>query len=343
MIVIKDFKNKKTHEAQNMKVLTAIQPSGILHLGNYIGAIEPAVESQRGNELRMFVVDYHAITVPQKPEELRKNILTTTATYLACGIDPNKTLLFQQSQVTQHTELAWILNCTARMGELERMTQYKDKAQTRGKTTTVGLFDYPVLMAADILLYDTEIVPVGEDQKQHVELARDLAIRFNRDFGQTFVVPQPKIRKIGARIMGLDDPTKKMSKSAASPKNYLSLLDDEETIRKKIMSAVTDTEGRVAFDEHRSGVSNLVTIFSIITKKTVEQIELEYVGKGYGDFKKDLAEVITLFLLPLQAKIKTYLKNEKALIEILEDGSKRAREEAERKMKIVREKIGVKL
>jgi tryptophanyl-tRNA synthetase len=325
------------------KVLTAIQPSGILHIGNYIGAIEPAVEAQRENELRMFIVDYHAITVPQKPEELRQNILTATATYLACGIDPNKTLLFQQSQVPQHTELAWILNCTAHMGELERMTQYKDKAKTRGKTATVGLFDYPVLMAADILLYDTEIVPVGEDQKQHVELARDLAIRFNRDFGETFIVPEPRIREVGARIMGLDNPTKKMSKSATGPKNYISLLDDEKTISKKIMSAVTDTEGIVAFDEKRPGISNLVTIFSIITKKDAKQIKLEYVGKGYGDFKKDLAETLVLFLMPLQAKIKTYLKHEDELIKILNLGSEKARAEAEKKMKIVRERIGTKL
>lgn len=327
------------------KVLTAIQPSGVLHLGNYIGAIEPAVASQRGNELRMFVVDYHAITVPQKPEELRKNILLTTAIYLACGIDPKKTLIFQQSQVPQHTELAWILNCTARMGELERMTQYKDKARTRGESTTVGLFDYPVLMAADILLYDTAFVPVGEDQKQHVELARDLAIRFNRDFGETFVVPQPKIRDIGARIKGLDDPTKKMSKSASSPKNYISLMDDADTVRKKIMSAATDSEGLVAADEKRPGITNLMAIYAAIAKdnQNMESIEAKYNGKGYGDFKKDLAEKIIDFLTPLQAKIKTYLKNEKALIKILDEGSKHAAKEAEKKMKLVRERIGVKL
>ncbi|MFA6131935.1 MAG: tryptophan--tRNA ligase [Patescibacteria group bacterium] len=328
------------------KFLTAIQPSGLLHLGNYIGAIEPAVESQRGNELRMFVVDYHAITVPQKPEELRKNILLATATYLACGIDPKKTILFQQSRVPQHAELAWILNCTARMGELERMTQYKDKARTRGETTTVGLFDYPVLMAADILLYDTAIVPVGEDQKQHVELARDLAIRFNRDFGETFVVPQPKIREVGARIMGLDDPTKKMSKSASNPKNYISLMDDTETVRKKIMSAATDSEGLVAFDEKRPGIANLMTIYTAVAKKdneNMERLEAEYDGKGYGEFKKDLAEKINEFLVPLQAKIRTNLKNEKALIKILEAGSKRAAKEAEKKMELVRKRIGIKL
>jgi tryptophanyl-tRNA synthetase len=325
------------------KFLTAIQPSGLLHLGNYIGAIEPAVESQQENELRMFVVDYHAITVPQKPDELRQNILNATAIYLACGIDPNKTLLFQQSQVPQHTELAWLLNCTVRMSELERMTQYKDKAKARGENVLVGLFDYPVLMAADILLYDTDVVPVGEDQKQHVELARDLAIRFNRDFGETFVVPEPRIKKVGGRIMGLDDPMKKMSKSAGSAKNYISLLDDEETLRKKIMSASTDSEGKVAFDESRPGITNLVTIFSIVAKKSFEQIELDYVGKGYGDFKKDLAEALTLFLMPLQTKIKTYLEHEDELIKILNAGSIRAREEAERKMEIVRKRIGVKL
>ena len=323
--------------------LTAIQPSGILHIGNYIGAIEPAIVAQREHELRMFVVDYHAITVPQKPEELRQNILTATATYLACGADPNKALIFQQSQVPQHTELAWILNCTARMGELERMTQYKDKAQTRGETTSVGLFDYPVLMAADILLFDTEVVPVCEDQKQHVELARDLAIRFNRDFGETFMVPEPRIKKVGGRIIGLDDPMKKMSKSAAGSKNYISLLDDEKTVSKKIMSAVTDTEGIVKLDENRPGISNLITIFSAVTKKDIKQIELDYMGKGYGDFKKDLAEALTLFLMPLQAKIKTYLEHEDELIKILAAGSTRAREEAERKMELVRKRIGVAL
>ncbi|MFH1252974.1 MAG: tryptophan--tRNA ligase [Candidatus Uhrbacteria bacterium] len=325
------------------KFLTGIQPSGLLHLGNYIGAIEPAVESQRENKLIMFVVDYHAITVLQKPEELRQNILNATAIYLACGIDPKKTLLFQQSQVPQHAELTWILNCTARMGEIERMIQYKEKSKTQGESTSVGLFDYPVLQAADILLYDTEVVPVGEDQKQHIELARDLAIRFNRDFGETFIVPQPQIKKVGGRIMGLDDPSKKMSKSASSPKNYISLLDDEKTISKKIMGAATDSEGRVAFDEKRPGISNLVSIFSIITKKSAEQIELDYTGKGYGDFKKDLAEVLTLFLMPLQAKIKTYLEHEDELIKILAVGSAQAREEAERKMEIVRQRIGVKL
>ena len=327
------------------RIFSGVQPTNNLHLGNYLGAIKNWVELSRqsGYESIFCIVDLHAITVKQEPNILRQNILNVAKTYLALGIDPNKSTIFVQSHVPQHAELAWVLNCTARMSELERMAQYKDKAKARGENVLVGLFDYPVLMAADILLYDTDVVPVGEDQKQHVELARDLAIRFNRDFGETFVVPEPRIKKIGGRIMGLDDPMKKMSKSASSPKNYISLLDDEKTVSKKIMGAATDSEGKVAFDESRPGITNLVTIFSLVTKKSFEQIELDYVGKGYSDFKKDLAEALTLFLLPLQAKIKTYLEHEDELIEILNAGSARAREEAERKMEIVRERIGVKL
>jgi tryptophanyl-tRNA synthetase len=332
------------------RILTALQPSGILHIGNYFGAIEPFVSSQRGNENFLFIVDYHAITVPQKPEELRKNILFAAATYLACGVAPGQTLLFQQSRVPQHTELAWILNGMAHMGELERMTQYKEKAQrgrkeqgTEGTGVSVGLFDYPVLMAADILLYDTDIVPIGEDQKQHVELARDLAERFNKTFGETFVVPTPVIRTFGARIMGLDDPEKKMSKSAPSAKNYISLLDDEPTIRKKIMSAVTDTGTTVAYDETRPGLANLITLYSLLTKTDFKQIKIDYTGHGYGDFKKDVAEALALFLKPLQATIKTYLEHEDELRRILDAGAANATEIAERKMKLVREKIGVTL
>lgn len=339
------------------RVLTALQPSGILHIGNYFGAIEPFVASQRGlahrpgtaegNENFLFIVDYHAITVPQKPDELRKNILFAAATYLACGVDPDTTVLFQQSRVPEHTELAWILNCVARMGELERMTQYKEKAQkgqgTKGTGASVGLFDYPVLMAADILLYDTNVVPVGEDQKQHVELARDLAERFNKTFGETFTLPEPHIRKFGARIMGLDEPNKKMSKSATSPKNYISLMDDEKTVQKKVMSAVTDTGKTIAYDEKRPGLSNLMTIYSLLTKIPFDQIKIDYAQQGYGDFKKDLAEALVLFLMPLQAKIKTYLQHEDELKKILDAGAAKANEIAERKMKLVREKIGVTL
>jgi tryptophanyl-tRNA synthetase len=230
------------------------------------------------------------------------------------------------------------------MGELERMTQFKDKSKGKGKAITVGLFDYPVLMAADILLYDTNIVPVGEDQKQHLELTRDLAERFNNRYGETFVIPEVQIRENGARIMGLDNPENKMSKSATSPKNYISLMDDADTVLKKIKSAVTDSEGTIRFDEkNRAGISNLMTIFSLITKSSIEQIESDYDGKGYGDFKNDLAEVLTLWLMPLQAKIKGFLENEAELIQILDVGALKAGEHAERKMKVVRERIGITL
>ncbi|MEK7615436.1 MAG: tryptophan--tRNA ligase, partial [Patescibacteria group bacterium] len=255
------------------RVLTALQPSGILHIGNYFGAIEPFVNLQNdGNENFLFAVDYHAITVPQEPDKLRENLLFATATYLAAGVDPNKTTLFQQSRVSQHTELGWILNCLTNMGELERMTQYKDKVRGKGESVTVGLFDYPVLMAADIFLYDTEIVPVGEDQKQHVELARDLAERFNKRFGKTVVVPKPQIRKEGARIMALDNPESKMSKSAESEKGYISLMDDAKTVEKKIKGAVTDSEGTIIYDEKRKGLANLITLYSLVTQTTRSEI-----------------------------------------------------------------------
>ncbi|MEK7452202.1 MAG: tryptophan--tRNA ligase, partial [Patescibacteria group bacterium] len=272
------------------RVLTALKPTNVLHIGNYFGAIEPFLEQQKSGDANfLFVADYHSITVPQDPTELRQNILFAVAAYVAAGVNPKKTLLFQQSAVQEHTELAWILNCVASMGEVERMTQYKDKARVKGESVSVGLFDYPVLMAADILLYDTEIVPVGEDQKQHVELARDLAERFNKRFVETFVIPKPIIRKQGARIMGLDDPEKKMSKSSPSDKNFISLMDDEKTVLKKIKGAVTDSLGTIVFDESRKGLTNLMTIYALVTKKSMKEIEKEFAGKGYGDFKIALA------------------------------------------------------
>ncbi len=326
------------------RILTALQPSGILHIGNYFGAIEPMVRLQEeGNENILFAVDYHAITVPQDPGDLRANLYYAIATYLAAGIDPEKTILFQQSRVREHTELAWILNCIAHMGELERMTQFKDKAVGKGEAVTVGLFDYPVLMAADILLYDTEVVPVGEDQKQHLELARDLAERFNNRFGDTFIVPEPRIRTQGARIMGLDDPTKKMSKSASSERNYISLMDDEKKVIKKIKTAVTDSEGIVKADRAREGIFNLLSIYSLVTGRPASEIEVDYEGKGYGDFKKDLAGEINTFLAPIQDKITEYLDDKQQLIEILDAGAERAQALAEEKMKVVRDRIGVTL
>lgn len=325
------------------RILTALQPSGILHIGNYFGAIEPMVSLQDGNENFLFVVDYHAITVPQDPAELRKNLLFAAATYLAAGIDPNKTTLFQQSHVSEHTELGWILNTIAHMGELERMTQYKDKTLGKGEGVSVGLFDYPVLMAADILLYDTEVVPVGEDQVQHLELARNLAERFNNRFGETFVVPEVKLRKQGARIMGLDDPSKKMSKSASSKKNFISLMDDEKTVLKKIKSAVTDSGTTIEFDKSRPGLANLITIYSLTTGKTTDEIVSMYDGKGYGDFKAGLAAELTAFLAPLQEKINAHLDDPKGLIAILDKGAEKAKAIASEKMRIVRDRIGVTL
>lgn len=334
------------------RVLTALQPSGVLHIGNYFGAIEPFVTLQNnGNENFLFIVDYHAITVPQKPEVLRRNILFAAATYLAAGVDPEKTTLFQQSRVSEHTELAWILNSMAHMGELERMTQYKEKAgkavkagkAERAESVSVGLFDYPVLMAADILLYDTNIVPIGEDQKQHVELARDLAERFNNRFGDVFVIPEPQIRKQGARIMALDDPTSKMSKSATSEKNYISLMDDEKTVEKKIRSAVTDSEGTIVRRPNRPGVSNLITLFALASGQTPETVEANFEGKGYAPFKEVLAEHVNTLLLPLQEKIRENLTHETMLKETLEKGANKARAIAAKKMERVREAIGVKL
>jgi tryptophanyl-tRNA synthetase len=320
------------------KALTALQPTNLLHMGNLFGAILPMVELQKTHETFLFVVDYHAITVPQDPKTLTPNILFATAAYLAAGVDPKKTVLFQQSAISEHTELAWILNCFTHMGELERMTQYKEKAK---EGSSVGLFDYPVLMAADILLYDTDVVPVGEDQKQHVELARDLAERFNKRFGKTFVVPKPEIRKVGARIMGLDDPTKKMSKSSASPKNYISLMDDADTIRKKIQAAVTDSGSAVTYDPSRPAISNLLTIFSLVTGEEIESLCAEHDGKGYATFKKNLAEALIAFLQPTQTKIQAYLQETQELLRILENGKERAHPIAAAKLRDVKQKIGV--
>lgn len=324
------------------RILTGLKPTNILHLGNYFGAIEPFIKQQaHGDENLLFVADYHSITVPQEPAALREHIKFAVAVYLACGVDPEKIILFQQSHVQEHTELGWVLSCVATMGEAERMTQYKDKARVKGESVSVGLFTYPILMAADILLYDTQIVPVGEDQKQHVELARDLAERFNNRFGYTFVVPKPQIRESGARIMGLDDPEKKMSKSAASEKNYISLMDDAETVLKKVKSAVTDSEGIVVFREHKKGIVNLMTLYSLFTGLSFKEIEGVFEGKGYGDFKVAVAEEVTTFLTPLQKKITSYLENEDLLNQVLASGAEKARVIAQKKMTEVRKKIGI--
>ncbi len=325
------------------RIFSGIQPTNLIHLGNYIGAIAQFVELQDKFDSIFCIVDYHAITVPQDPKELNQNILKLAAAYLAAGIDPKKAILFQQSRVSEHTELGWILTTIARMGELERMTQYKEKGRGKHESVGVGLFAYPTLMAADILLYDTDVVPVGEDQKQHVELARDLAERFNRDFGKTFVVPEVRIKKEGARIMALDDPTKKMSKSAASAKSYIALSDDDETIAKKIKSAQTDSEGTIVYDETRPAIKNLMTIMNAVTGKTFSEIESDYRDKGYAEFKADLADAVIEFIAPIRGRMNELLKNPDELKAILDNGAKRAKRIAEAKMKQVREQIGVKL
>lgn len=326
-----------------MRALTGIQPTNILHVGNLFGALKPAVELQNDTDLAMMIVDLHAITVPQDPKTLRENILFLAAAYLAAGIDPKKTMLFQQSTVPQHAELAWILQTVCRMGEAERMTQFKDKAIGKSEKVSVGLFTYPILMAADILLYDTEVVPVGEDQKQHVELARDLAERFNRDFGETFVVPKPVIRSAGARIKSLIEPDKKMSKSAPNAKSYISLLDDEAIIRKKIMGAVTDSDAHITLDDARPGLKNLLTLYHLVTGETMVDIAARYADKGARYLKEDLAEALVLYLTPLQAEILGYLDNKDALIAILAEGDEQARNMAENKIKIVKQRLGLSL
>lgn len=322
------------------RIFSGIQPSGNLHLGNYLGAIKNWVALQDKYESFFCVVDLHAITVPQDPQKLREKILEVAKIYLAAGIDPGKSTIFIQSRVKEHAELCWILNTIARLSELERMTQFKDKSQKQGKESVgVGLFDYPVLMAADILLYDTNLVPVGEDQLQHIELTKTLAERFNRKFGETFVVPEPHFTKEGMRIMGLDDPTKKMSKSAASEFNYVALTDSPDIIREKIKKAVTDSGSEIKSGSGKPALTNLLTIYSLLSGKKITELEQEYVGKGYGDFKKDLAEVVVDFLDNFQKKFNS-LNNDEVL-EILDQGAVKAGEIAGKKMEEIKLKVGL--
>lgn len=324
-----------------MKILTGIQPTNILHIGNFFGALKPAVELSQKNDLFMMIADYHAITVPQNPKLLKENILFATAAYIAAGIDPKKTVLFQQSQVPEHTELGWIMQTLTQMGESERMTQYKDKAGDNQKRVSVGLFTYPTLMAADILLYGTEAVPVGADQKQHLELARDLAQRFNHNYGETFVVPEPLIKEHGAKILSLNDPAKKMSKSSPTAKSYISIMDSADVITKKIRSAVTDSERSITVDDARPGLKNLLTIMHLITKESLVDIAKSYDGKGMKELKDDLAEALVLYLTPLQAEINGLLQNKDELEKIITIGSRAAHKIANEQMKIVKQKMGL--
>ena len=305
------------------RIFSGAQPTGNVHLGNYLGALRNWVALQHEYESFFCIVNLHAITLPQDPKMLVKKSRELARVYLAVGIDPNVATVFVQSDVPEHAELTWMLNCVTRMSELERMTQFKDKARKQEENVGVGLFDYPVLMAADILLYQTDLVPVGEDQKQHLELTRDIAIRFNRDYGQTFVVPEPFIPTVGARIMSLADPTKKMSKSdEESEAGCVMLLDDDDAVRRKYKRAVTDSGTEIKFDPNRPAINNLLTIYHLLTHKTPAEIEEHFGGKGYAKLKEDLADVTIEFLKPFQERVRSI--DDDKLDQILAVGAERA-------------------
>lgn len=322
------------------RVFSGVQPTGNIHIGNYLGALKQFPELQDTEDCIYCIVDEHAITLPQDPKELRTHILDVAALYLAIGIDPKKSIIFVQSDVPAHAELSWILTCNSYTGELFRMTQFKSKSQNK-ESAPAGLLMYPVLMAADILLYDTDIVPVGNDQKQHIELARDIATRVNNTRKKTFVVPEGRFMKAGARIMALDDPTQKMSKSAENIHSRISLLDDSGKIKKSIMKATTDSDGIIKFDpEEKPGVSNLLTIYSVLSGETIDSLVTQYEGKGYGDFKKDLVEVTVNALSPIKEKYDE-IRHSQELIDTLKDGAERANAIAERTLKRVKDVYGL--
>lgn len=327
---------------KNKPVLfSGIQPSGKLVIGNYVGAIKQWINMQNDFDCLFSLVDLHTITVRQDPKDLHERCLDFLCLYIACGLDPEKNILFIQSHVPAHTQLAWILNCYTYIGELNRMTQFKDKSTRFAENINAGLFDYPVLMAADILLYHTHAVPVGEDQKQHLELARDVAMRFNNLYGDIFVVPEPYIPTLGARIMSLQEPDKKMSKSDDNENNYVALLDTPDQIRHKLKRAVTDSGSEVRFSPaEKPGVSNLLTIFSIITNKTIIELEKEYANQGYGKFKGDLAEAMVNFVQPIQSRYYELSQDHTRLAKILKEGAEKANERAEKTLKQVYQAIG---
>ncbi|WQR96136.1 tryptophan--tRNA ligase [Helicobacter pylori] len=308
---------------QKKRVFSGIQPTGQIHLGNYLGAIKHWVELQDEYENLFCVVNSHAITLPIEPIFLKSQTYELVKLLLACGIDPNQSGLFIQSEVDEHPALAWLLDCQVSMGEMQRMTQFKDKSLKNPKSVNVGLFNYPILMASDILLYQSDLVPVGEDQKQHLELTRNIAEKFNRDFGDCFKVPEPLIAKVGARVMGLDDPKVKMSKSHKGANHAIFLLDEPDVIVKKIKKAATDSIGVIEFDETREGVFNLLNIYMLLSDESPEKIEERFKNKGYGDFKKELAEVVIQSLKPIQERYKEISDDEVKVV--LNCGAEKAR------------------
>ena len=322
-------------------VFSGIQPTGTIHIGNYYGAVRRwAAEQDRYFNI-FCLVDLHAITLPQNPAELREQILETAAVLLAAGIDPRRSALFIQSDLSEHAELAWLLNCIASMGQLNRMTQYKEKSASHREQSTVGIFTYPLLMAADILLYRTNDVPVGADQKQHVELTRDLAQRFNAQFGETFVLPEARIAAVGARIMGLDDPTKKMSKSTTAGGHAVGVLDPPDAIRKKVMSAKTDSGTEIRIDPERPGVTNLLTIYMAATGTSSEDAEAHFAGKGYGALKREIADALVAELEPLQRRYAELRANPDHLHALLRDSASAIRPIARRTLEQAKRAMGI--
>lgn len=324
-------------------IFSGVQPSGNLTLGNYLGAIKNWVSLQHDYHCIYAMMDLHTITVRQTPADVRRRTLEVLALYLACGIDPEETILFIQSQNPAHAELAWVLNCYTYMGELQRMTQFKDKSSRHAENINAGLFTYPVLMAADILLYQADYVPVGKDQMQHIEICRDIAQRFNAVYGDVFKIPEGLLPKIGANIMSLQEPTKKMSKSDENPKAYISLMDDMNVIAKKIKSAVTDSEGVIEYregDETKAGVNNLLSIMSSVTGRNIEDIVSDYQGRGYGDFKSDVAEAVVECIRPIRSEYDKIIADKAYLMDICAKGAENAKKLSARTLNKVYKKVG---
>lgn len=325
---------------EKKRVLSCIQPSGMLTLGNYLGALKNWLAMQDEFDCTYAVADLHAITVRQDPQKLRQQIYSTCALLLALGLDPEKSTLFVQSHVAEHTALSWLLSCNTQFGEMSRMTQFKDKSAKHADNVNVGLFSYPVLMAADILLYHPDFVPVGADQKQHLEIARDIATRFNHIYGDVFTIPEPYIPKTGARVMSLQDPTKKMSKSDENLNSWVAILDDRDTVIRKFKRAVTDSEACVRLSEDKPGVSNLINIYSAVTGKSVAAIEREFEGKGYGDFKLAVGETVADELAPIKARYDEIIKDKEELTRIFREGDLRAERVARKTYFKAMKKVG---
>ena len=328
---------------ERKRIFSGVQPSGNITLGNYLGAVKNFVDLQNDYDCIYAIMDLHSITVRQNPADLRKRTMELLALYIACGINPEKNIMFIQSQNPHHAELGWVLNCYTYMGELQRMTQFKDKSSKHADNINAGLFTYPVLKASDILLYQTDLVPVGKDQMQHIEICRDIAQRFNGIYGDVFTIPEGFLPKAGAKVMSLQEPTKKMSKSDENPKAYISMMDDFNVISKKIKSAVTDSEGIIEYregDEGKAGVNNLLTIMSAVTGKSIESIVKDYEGQGYGTFKNDVAEAVVEMIRPIRGEYDRIITDKEYLKNICEDGAQKAYSISRRTMNKVYKKVG---